>query len=364
MSTEFENIYNPEDFCYGENDDNHSDYDNETNSNGYESDQEIDDREIELLARKNIEENEKRNTELALKEQKRIERNQEIMLSNLNMEIRVHEVEKQGIVLEGNSIGEKYSYLLKCEKFEFEFEQENERKNAIQEREKAKPKQKKFFAPNKPEYRAPYNKKQQKHEDRVKEWFWDDTKENHCKTSEDTLKPVKVPTTHWKQLAPVVPFQIGKVEIPEPIVVEIPVVIPTPVVAEIPKPVQVKPLTWNNTKEFIPRVPLATPCIPEDSEWTVVKKEKPIRAEVQIVAPTYRPTKMCTYGLRCRKAGCTYAHAIEQLKPDDCRFGNCCNQVSRTAQGVYVNTSQDRSCTRLHPGETTKAYACRLGMFQ
>lgn len=358
MTTEFENDY--KDFYNHYNNDNQSDYSYDTNDNGYESDQESDD-EIEILARKNIEENEKRNSELAIQEQKRIERNQTIMLHNLNMEIRVREVEKQGIVLEGQSIREKYAFLIECEKFDNELEQENERKNALQKQEK--PKQKKVFAPNKPEYNAPYNKKQQKYEASVGAYFYDDTKENHCKTDENNLKPIKAPpTTYWKQLPPVTLFKIGKVESPTPVVAEIPIQI----VAEIPKMVETpapsKPFTWNTQKEFIPATPVQSAHV-QDSEWTVVKKEKK-QVIVPIPVSTYRPTKMCSYGLRCRKSDCTYAHSIEQLAPDNCRFGNCCNQVLRNSQGVYQNTSQDRSCTRLHPGEDVKAYACRLGLFQ
>jgi len=77
------------------------------------------------------------------------------------------------------------------------------------------------------------------------------------------------------------------------------------------------------------------------------------------ISVTTSGTGKCQHGSKCR-----FAHTLEQLNHQNCRFGKGCLLVVSTAEGVYKNKPSSRTgktCQCWHQGETQASYGARMG---
>jgi hypothetical protein len=79
-------------------------------------------------------------------------------------------------------------------------------------------------------------------------------------------------------------------------------------------------------------------------------------------------TQMCrsvTQKKKCYHANCRFAHTLEQLVHQDCRFGLSCKFVKAVGNGHYVNQRFGRTgktCGCYHPGEHERSFCARMGI--
>ena len=78
-----------------------------------------------------------------------------------------------------------------------------------------------------------------------------------------------------------------------------------------------------------------------------------------------KSTKMCNSVIlkkKCRHGtNCRYAHSIDDLQVAECFFKESCNHVRKSGND-YVNSSTNKKCSFIHPGESMQCYSCRLGL--
>jgi hypothetical protein len=101
--------------------------------------------------------------------------------------------------------------------------------------------------------------------------------------------------------------------------------------------------------------------IPNEEGWIDVKKKE--RKNVENDSKnTFTRTKMCSSlnaGKKCNNKGCSYAHSIDELKINDCKFINC-NMVIKE-DGYFFNTN-NKVCNNIHNCESKDNYLKRVGI--
>lgn len=63
--------------------------------------------------------------------------------------------------------------------------------------------------------------------------------------------------------------------------------------------------------------------------------------------------KECIYGTSCQ-----FAHTLDELKVNNCFFGNDCNRITFKDNKIF-NTNDRNKCMHFHPGETKSEFLAR-----
>ena len=72
-------------------------------------------------------------------------------------------------------------------------------------------------------------------------------------------------------------------------------------------------------------------------------------------------TVPCTYGDKCTREVCTFAHSLEELQIKECMYGYRCNRIHGTKNyntGILDTTNK---CYYIHPNENKMEYYVRTG---
>jgi hypothetical protein len=100
-----------------------------------------------------------------------------------------------------------------------------------------------------------------------------------------------------------------------------------------------------------------TPIVNE--EWIEIKKKE--KKVVDVSKNIYTCTKLCSSidsGKKCNNKICSYAHSIDELRINDCKFQNC-NMVF-SEDGYFFNTNKNKICNNIHSNESKTNYLERV----
>ena len=130
---------------------------------------------------------------------------------------------------------------------------------------------------------------------------------------------------------------------------------------------QITELCSNTTDENVDEIYSVKKEIKQkDTSWTTVgptKREKKQKRIIDIYSKSTVQTKtrMCKSilnGMECKYGSkCSFAHTLEELTPQCCRFSERCKLVDWNGS-KYVN-KYEKTCKFIHPNETKQDYAIR-----
>lgn len=99
-----------------------------------------------------------------------------------------------------------------------------------------------------------------------------------------------------------------------------------------------------------------------DEGWIEIKKKEKKIVEDD-VKNAYTCTKMCSFinsGKKCNNKGCSYAHSLDELRINECKYPNC-NMVFNE-DGYFFNTNNNKICNNIHSCESKSNYLERVGI--
>ena len=91
----------------------------------------------------------------------------------------------------------------------------------------------------------------------------------------------------------------------------------------------------------------------ENTTQHIKKNEKKIVNEI-------KKTRMCSFGIDCRRRNCTFAHKTSELSIRECKNGSNCMFIKKTNNNIYYNNpNKNGKCEYIHANESRENYLKR-----
>jgi hypothetical protein len=116
------------------------------------------------------------------------------------------------------------------------------------------------------------------------------------------------------------------------------------------------------TKQLPKPVRVVKPVVPKTRDISQFNKDEDrVRIASQALLTKTKLCRSVTDGVKCYHRECRFAHGYNELKKQECRFGNHCRFVEQRSDSSYNNCGGDRLCIFWHPNESNRSFAMRMG---